>query len=124
MQKKFKESRKSGKCACGNPLGSRKLACSECNRDFIYTIKRFRSYSEAQYEGILEYVKTKGIGPVGQCVLCGGNYIFNGHNPAPVVKDDGARCCRVCNESVVLPTRFKLFAEFAARQDENLEVNM
>ena len=124
MKKELRELRKSSKCACGNPLGSGKLACSECDRDFIYTMKRFRSYSEAQYEGIMEYVKTKGIGPVGQCVLCGENYIFNGHNPAPVVTDDGARCCRVCNENVVLPTRLKLFAEFAARQSENPTVNI
>lgn len=38
------------------------------------------------------------------CVICGDEYSGYGHNPRPVA--DG-RCCDVCNDTVVIPTRIQ-----------------
>lgn len=39
------------------------------------------------------------------CCICGCLYTGWGNNPWPVVKDDNAECCDVCNDTEVLPAR-------------------
>jgi hypothetical protein len=43
--------------------------------------------------------------PVQRCSICGGTFTGYGNDPAPVVNDLGARCCDICNQSVVIPAR-------------------
>jgi hypothetical protein len=43
----------------------------------------------------------------GICSLCGGPYDRYGHNPQPVKDDVDARCCDVCNATVVIPARLQ-----------------
>jgi hypothetical protein len=43
--------------------------------------------------------------PVQRCSICGGTYAGFGNDPAPIVNDPGARCCDVCNQTVVIPAR-------------------
>ncbi len=46
------------------------------------------------------------------CCICGKPTIQAlSSNPAPVKTGDNDRCCRECNESVVLPARFTRIAE-------------
>lgn len=42
-----------------------------------------------------------------KCCICGQTFYGYGNNPAPV-KNTG-RCCNDCDETVVIPTRIKLF---------------
>jgi hypothetical protein len=41
------------------------------------------------------------------CCLCGLEIEGHGHNPDPVSRKDGERCCGVCNATVVLPMRLQ-----------------
>jgi hypothetical protein len=36
------------------------------------------------------------------CSICGASYIGFGHNAAPITN---GRCCDICNDTVVIPTR-------------------
>lgn len=40
-----------------------------------------------------------------RCCICGQDFTGFGNNPWPVVKDEDARCCDVCNETKVIPAR-------------------
>lgn len=39
------------------------------------------------------------------CCFCGKKFEGWGNNPYPANKDDDARCCDSCNDSVVIPNR-------------------
>lgn len=39
------------------------------------------------------------------CCICGQKFTGWGNNPYPVVDDDDARCCDMCNQTRVLPAR-------------------
>lgn len=46
-----------------------------------------------------------------KCCFCGMIYEGFGHNPWPVDKSDGARCCDDCDSEIVIPARIvALFA--------------
>jgi len=52
----------------------------------------------------------------GVCCLCGGEYRDYGHNAAPIME---GRCCAVCNEQEVIPTRiFRMLKPQKESQDE------
>lgn len=40
-----------------------------------------------------------------ECCICGKKFTGWGNNPYPVVDDENARCCDMCNETKVLPAR-------------------
>lgn len=50
------------------------------------------------------------------CCICGKKFTGWGNNPYPVVDDDDARCCDICNEMRVLPARMAQF--FASRKEK------
>jgi hypothetical protein len=54
------------------------------------------------------------------CCICGceceNKY---GNNPWPVVKDEGAKCCNHCDQTVVLPERIRRMIE--QKRKENLK---
>lgn len=39
------------------------------------------------------------------CCICGVKFTGWGNNPYPVVTDENARCCDICNNNVVLSAR-------------------
>lgn len=39
------------------------------------------------------------------CCICGEKFTGWGNNPYPVVDDETARCCDMCNQTRVLPAR-------------------
>lgn len=39
------------------------------------------------------------------CCICGEKFTGWGNNPYPVVEDETARCCDMCNQMRVLPAR-------------------
>ena len=39
------------------------------------------------------------------CCICGNEFEGYGNNPSPIVNREGARCCDLCNELIVLPNR-------------------
>lgn len=41
------------------------------------------------------------------CALCERQTTGWGHNPAPIVCDEGRRCCLACNDSRVIPQRIR-----------------
>lgn len=41
------------------------------------------------------------------CAICGAPIEGFGNNPYPVVKDEGARCCDLCDSMVVIPARIR-----------------
>jgi hypothetical protein len=41
------------------------------------------------------------------CCLCDLEIEGHGHNPDPVSREKDARCCDVCNATVVLPMRLQ-----------------
>ena len=43
-----------------------------------------------------------------KCCICGHNCVGYGNNPWPIVNDDNARCCDICNERKVIPERINL----------------
>ena len=49
------------------------------------------------------------------CCICGEIYKGFGNNPAPV-KYKG-RCCNHCNNSVVIPTRIKMYLDMLNNQN-------
>lgn len=56
------------------------------------------------------------------CCICGceceNKY---GNNPWPVVKDEGAVCCNACDETVVIPARFKQLMDARAKENRKTE---
>lgn len=48
------------------------------------------------------------------CCICGKKFTGWGNNPWPVVKDDDARCCDVCNDTEVIPARL---AQMFSKED-------
>lgn len=46
------------------------------------------------------------------CCICGVKFTGWGNNPYPVVEDEGARCCDVCNAERVVHARLaQMFVE-------------
>lgn len=41
------------------------------------------------------------------CCICGKEVEGFGNNPYPVNKEEDARCCDVCNATVVIPARIE-----------------
>ena len=41
------------------------------------------------------------------CCICGQKFTGYGNNPYPVKSDDNARCCDICNDTVVIPARLE-----------------
>ena len=52
-----------------------------------------------------------------KCCICGCYYEGWGNNPSPVSNSEYARCCDLCNTTVVIPARLKLLRERG--KDEN-----
>lgn len=50
------------------------------------------------------------------CCICGQKFTGWGNNPYPVVTDENARCCNMCNEMRVLPARL---AQMFSRKEDN-----
>ena len=48
-----------------------------------------------------------GDGQERTCCICGMKFIGYGNNPYPVVDDDEARCCDLCDSMVVVPARIR-----------------
>ena len=45
------------------------------------------------------------------CCLCGKEITDEEqHNPAPLIPDASAKCCKACNETRVIPARMKQIA--------------
>ena len=103
------------KCACGNKKGVDEISCEVCFEDLRYKIaKRLQPnitiVSAGGFVSLDEFitaVKECGVAPVGTCVICGGNYIWGGNNPAPVANGEDDRCCSFCCDNVVMPARFE-----------------
>ena len=49
------------------------------------------------------------------CCICGQEFTGLGNNPYPVNSDEDARCCGICNDTVVVPARI---GELANRRDD------
>lgn len=100
-------------CACGNLKDSGELSCPECDKALRYYLDIC-----AKHEGLnkAEFLKSirenRGIGVAGKCSLCGGNYIFGGNNPQPVIDDYDACCCERCDAEIVTPARFRHIKKF------------
>jgi hypothetical protein len=45
------------------------------------------------------------------CCLCHETFEGYGNNPYPVITDEGASCCDVCNRTIVVKTRNENFRE-------------
>ena len=45
------------------------------------------------------------------CCICGKEFEGFGNNPYPVNKDENARCCDVCNDTVIIPARIEALKE-------------
>lgn len=43
------------------------------------------------------------------CVICGETFVGFGNNPAPVKSLDEGKCCDMCNDIVVIPSRIAEF---------------
>jgi hypothetical protein len=65
------------------------------------------AFGEISLDEFINHIKERGIGPVGTCAICGGNYVFGGNNPRPVATGKNDRCCARRNEEIVMPARFK-----------------
>lgn len=46
-----------------------------------------------------------------KCCICGGTFKGYGNNTWPVVKDDDAMCCDLCNSLEVVPARIRMMME-------------
>ena len=55
-----------------------------------------------------------------KCCICGGTFKGYGNNPWPVVNDEDARCCDLCNSLEVVPARIRMMMEksYVAKQSE------
>ena len=42
-----------------------------------------------------------------KCCICGRKVLGYGNNPYPIVDDETSRCCDMCNELYVIPTRIE-----------------
>lgn len=49
------------------------------------------------------------------CCICGAKFTGWGNNPWPVVEDENARCCDLCNDERVLPARLAMM--FSGRKE-------
>lgn len=100
-------------CACGNSKGAGALCCSVCDKSLsLYLDHRVKYEGLNKAKFLKSMRKDHGIGVAGKCSLCEGNYIFGGNNPQPVIDDYDARCCDVCNDTVVTPARFNQIKKY------------
>lgn len=40
-----------------------------------------------------------------RCGICGGLFSGMGNSPFPIIKEEGAKCCDMCGDYIVLPAR-------------------
>ncbi len=64
-------------------------------------------------KGVSIFVKKEDIedimdGKVTKCCICGFEFVGWGNNPWPIVNDEDARCCDMCNFKRVVPSRIIL----------------
>jgi hypothetical protein len=83
------------------------LSCSMCDDDLIGYLSEW-SCKGVNVTEFIRHMEEWGIGPVGKCAICNGNYIYNGNNPRPVVKEEGTRCCLRCHNEIVNPARIEV----------------
>ena len=80
--------------------------------DLAYIISQEENETEYIHLGkFIEHMKEFDIGPVGICAICDKHYTFGGHNPYPVIKDEGARCCTCCYDEIVKKARREMTSE-------------
>ena len=51
------------------------------------------------------------------CCICGEEFEGFGNNSYPINKDENARCCDVCNYTVVIPARIEALNEDKKREE-------
>lgn len=111
-------------CVCGNQKSPNAIGCHACVQALLHDIASRLTTSWGQpaidlgkrslEEVILTYAsifKEMGSESVGTCCICGGRYVFGGCNPYPVVDDESARCCTLCDDRIVQPTRLEKMQE-------------
>ena len=59
--------------------------------------------------------------PTGNCCFCNNPHYYGGHNPAPVVVEENARCCDYCNIAIVLKARLEMFNMYEGRKYTDCE---
>lgn len=64
-------------------------------QDYLNMEEVFQWAKETIYDEIPQFT----------CCICGSHYHGYGNNPYPVVKDENARCCGICNSEAVIPAR-------------------
>ena len=80
--------------------------------DLAYILDQEEKETEYIHFGkFIEHMKEFDIGPVGICAICDKHYTFGGHNPHPVIKDEGARCCTCCYDEIVKKARREITSE-------------
>jgi hypothetical protein len=96
-------------CVCGSPKPIGPYCCEKCRDDWDYIVIR-RLTDEDSIEREIEIAEKYGLGPAGVCCICGGNFVWGGNSPWPVVEprgDENPRCCARCNDEVVIPARIE-----------------
>ncbi len=43
-----------------------------------------------------------------RCCICGQLFMGMGNNPWPVIDEDDASCCDLCNQYIVVPARIEM----------------
>ncbi|MCL2703073.1 MAG: hypothetical protein FWE91_05640 [Defluviitaleaceae bacterium] len=81
-----------------------------CDDDLAYILRQEET-ENIDLGKFIEHMKEFDIGSVGICAICGKHYTYGGHNPHPVVKDEGARCCARCYDRIVNKARSKVTSE-------------
>lgn len=51
------------------------------------------------------------------CCFCGNTEEGIGNNPWPVNQDENAYCCSRCNQTIVIPARYKRMQEWFESED-------
>lgn len=59
------------------------------------------------------------------CCICGCECENEwGNNPYPIVKDEDARCCDHCDQTVVIPERIRQFVDAKRREAKTEKISM
>jgi hypothetical protein len=81
--------------------------CVNCDKDLSHFLLHSGEKGHIDVANFINHMKEFDIGPIGTCAICGKIYAYGGHNPRPFLKDENARCCSLCHDEGVIPTRIQ-----------------
>ena len=87
------------KCFCGEEVRpANDFLCHNCKFEILYHINENLRLDKINLIEFFEEIKKNGLGVVGKCPHCCGNYIYGGYDISHYGRE--SPCCQSCHEKI------------------------